>query len=81
MNLNNKSLLRSRCLVGGGWIESITGRTIEVRNPATGELLGAVPSLAAKKPARLSPLLKPLGLLGGTAPPMSAAGSSAAGTS
>lgn len=49
MNLNNKSLLRSRCLVGGGWTESITGRTIEVRNPATGELLGAVPSLGREE--------------------------------
>jgi succinate-semialdehyde dehydrogenase/glutarate-semialdehyde dehydrogenase len=49
MNLNNKSLLRSRCLVGGGWTESMTGRTIEVRNPATGELLGAVPSLGREE--------------------------------
>ncbi|WP_417911997.1 NAD-dependent succinate-semialdehyde dehydrogenase [Candidatus Electronema sp. TJ] len=49
MNLNNKSLLRSRCFVGGGWTDAVTGRTIEVHNPATGELLGAVPSLGREE--------------------------------
>ncbi|MGX9725744.1 MAG: NAD-dependent succinate-semialdehyde dehydrogenase [Candidatus Electronema sp. VV] len=45
MILKNDKLLRSRCFVGGCWVDSAAGRTIEVRNPATGELIGAVPSL------------------------------------
>ncbi|WP_417917127.1 NAD-dependent succinate-semialdehyde dehydrogenase [Candidatus Electronema sp. JC] len=49
MILKNDKLLRSRCFVGGGWVDSAAGRTIEVRNPATGELIGAVPSLGRKE--------------------------------
>ncbi|WP_417909275.1 NAD-dependent succinate-semialdehyde dehydrogenase [Candidatus Electronema sp. PJ] len=45
MILNNKELLRNRCFVGGSWVDSATGRTIEVHNPATRELIGTVPSL------------------------------------
>jgi succinate-semialdehyde dehydrogenase/glutarate-semialdehyde dehydrogenase len=49
MNLKNKSLLRSRCYVGGAWTDSPAGKTIEVHNPATGALLGAVPSLGREE--------------------------------
>ncbi|WP_417915396.1 NAD-dependent succinate-semialdehyde dehydrogenase [Candidatus Electronema sp. JM] len=49
MNLNNKSLLRSRCFVGGGWTDAVAGRTIAVHNPADGGLLGAVPSLSREE--------------------------------
>ncbi len=49
MMLNNKNLLRSRCLIGGGWTDAVTGRTIDVHNPATGELLGRVPSLGREE--------------------------------
>ena len=49
MILNNKNLLRSRCFLGGGWTDAVTGKTIDVHNPATGELLGTVPSLGREE--------------------------------
>ena len=49
MMLNNKNLLRSRCFIGGGWTDAVTGKTIDVHNPATGELLGTVPSLGREE--------------------------------
>jgi succinate-semialdehyde dehydrogenase/glutarate-semialdehyde dehydrogenase len=45
MILKRDNLFRSSCLIGGAWTDSAAGKTIEVRNPANGELLGAVPSL------------------------------------
>ena len=49
MMLNNKNLLRSRCFLGGGWTDAVTGKTIDVHNPATGELLGTVPCLGREE--------------------------------
>lgn len=49
MMLNNKNLLRSRCFIGGGWTDAVTGKTIDVHNPATGELLGTVPYLGREE--------------------------------
>jgi succinate-semialdehyde dehydrogenase/glutarate-semialdehyde dehydrogenase len=43
--LKDTNLLRSQCLIGGQWFGA--NATIEVRNPATGELVGTVPSLGA----------------------------------
>ncbi|MBV8916096.1 MAG: NADP-dependent succinate-semialdehyde dehydrogenase [Acetobacteraceae bacterium] len=45
--LRDPSLLRQACCVDGKWIEAASGRTLEVRNPATNELIGTVPSLSA----------------------------------
>ncbi len=36
-------LLRQKNFVDGAWIEADSGTTLEVRNPATGELIGTVP--------------------------------------
>ena len=30
-------------LIGGEWVESVSGEWIDVRSPATGELVGRVP--------------------------------------
>ncbi|MCW5205661.1 NAD-dependent succinate-semialdehyde dehydrogenase [Desulfobulbus sp. F5] len=49
MILKNNHLLRSRCFIGGAWTDGAAGKTIEVRNPATGELLGTVPSLGREE--------------------------------
>lgn len=38
-----------RCLIGGEWRGSSSGRTVAVHNPATHEVLGAVPSLASNE--------------------------------
>ena len=45
--LRDPTLFREACLVGGKWIEAASGNTIPVRNPATGETIGTVPSLSA----------------------------------
>lgn len=46
VNLKNTELLRNRCLIDGNWVGG-TGEVIDVENPATGEIVGAVPSLEA----------------------------------
>ncbi len=45
--LRDPTLFREACLVGGKWIEAGSGKTVPVRNPATGETIGTVPSLSA----------------------------------
>jgi succinate-semialdehyde dehydrogenase / glutarate-semialdehyde dehydrogenase len=47
VNLRDPSLLRQAALVGGTWVEAAGRPSIEVRNPATGELVGLVPKLGA----------------------------------
>jgi succinate-semialdehyde dehydrogenase/glutarate-semialdehyde dehydrogenase len=48
--LKNPKLLRDACLIGGEWLAGAD--TIEVRNPATGELVGSVPRLGAAETRR-----------------------------
>lgn len=43
--LQNKSLLKEACLIGGAWRDG--EKTIAVINPATGEQIGSVPSFGA----------------------------------
>jgi len=50
--LKNEFLLRQRCFIRGAWTEADDGRTIPVRNPATGEVLGTVPRMGAAEAAR-----------------------------
>jgi succinate-semialdehyde dehydrogenase/glutarate-semialdehyde dehydrogenase len=45
LNLKDPSLFREQNLIGGKWIEAASGKTIEVKNPATGELVGRVPAM------------------------------------
>jgi succinate-semialdehyde dehydrogenase / glutarate-semialdehyde dehydrogenase len=40
-------LVRQHCLVAGRWIEAAEGRTFDVTNPATGELIARVPDCGA----------------------------------
>ena len=46
-DLKDPSLLRTQCLIGGEWRAAHDGRTLDVTDPATGELLASVPSMAA----------------------------------
>lgn len=48
--LKDSSLLPGRCLVGGQWISS--NQQIEVRDPATGEVVARVPRLGAAETRR-----------------------------
>ena len=52
MQLTDSSLLRQQCYVDGAWIDSDGGDTIEVTNPATGEVLATVPKLGAAETRR-----------------------------
>jgi succinate-semialdehyde dehydrogenase/glutarate-semialdehyde dehydrogenase len=47
MKLTDSTLLRSQCYVDGAWLDATSGRTSEIRNPASGALLGTVPQLDA----------------------------------
>ena len=47
LTLEDPALLRQQCLVNGQWLDAKNGATHEVRNPATGALLGIVPALDA----------------------------------
>ena len=45
--LKDKKLFREACYVDGSWIHAKSGGTVSVDNPATGEIIGAVPKLGA----------------------------------
>ncbi|PDT29281.1 succinate-semialdehyde dehydrogenase (NADP(+)) [Rhizobium sp. L9] len=47
MKLNDPSLFRQACPIADRWIEAEGRRAAMVRNPATGEVLGAVPDFGA----------------------------------
>ena len=47
LNLLDPTLLRAQCYVGGQWVDG--SDTIEVRNPATGVVVGTVPKLGAEQ--------------------------------
>lgn len=46
MQLQQPDLLKQQCLINGEWINAESGKTIEVKNPATGEHIGTVPALS-----------------------------------
>jgi len=45
--LHDPSLFRQACCIDGKWVQAASGKTLAVRNPATGELIGEVPALGA----------------------------------
>ncbi|MEM6903584.1 MAG: NAD-dependent succinate-semialdehyde dehydrogenase [Pseudomonadota bacterium] len=45
MKLNDPSLFRMQAYVDGAWIDADSGKTFEVTNPSTGEVIGTVPDL------------------------------------
>ena len=49
MELNNKSLFKEKCFVNGLWTDSQSGKTLEVNNPATMEIVGKVPNFTAEE--------------------------------
>ncbi|MDO8778264.1 MAG: NAD-dependent succinate-semialdehyde dehydrogenase [Burkholderiaceae bacterium] len=52
LKLKDKTLLRSCAYIDGEWLEVRDGAAIEVKNPATGELLARVPDLGAAETER-----------------------------
>ncbi|WP_304166939.1 NAD-dependent succinate-semialdehyde dehydrogenase [Lonsdalea britannica] len=49
MQLKNKTLFRQSCLINGQWQDSLSGETLSVNNPATGETLGTIPLVTAEQ--------------------------------
>jgi succinate-semialdehyde dehydrogenase/glutarate-semialdehyde dehydrogenase len=50
--LKDPTLLRQKCYVDGAWIDADGGGSTAVTNPATGEVIGTVPSLGAAETRR-----------------------------
>jgi succinate-semialdehyde dehydrogenase/glutarate-semialdehyde dehydrogenase len=50
--LKDADLLRQANLIGGAWVQADSGRTLDVRNPANGELVGSVPAMGAAETRR-----------------------------
>ena len=48
-SLQNPDLFRQQAFIGGNWCDAESGATIEVNNPATGEILGTVPRMGANE--------------------------------
>ena len=43
MKLTNPALFRQQCYINGKWNDADSGETVEVTNPATGNVLGTIP--------------------------------------
>jgi succinate-semialdehyde dehydrogenase/glutarate-semialdehyde dehydrogenase len=52
LKLNNSSLLRNQSYVNGQWVNADDGATVEVVNPANGELVATIASLGADETRR-----------------------------
>ena len=52
VELRDPKLFRQACYIDGAWIESAAHHTIEVDNPATGEVIGVVPRLGRAETRR-----------------------------
>jgi len=52
ISLSDPSLLHEQCYIDGEWVDAADGKSIDVNNPATGEIIGTVPSLSADETRR-----------------------------
>jgi succinate-semialdehyde dehydrogenase/glutarate-semialdehyde dehydrogenase len=52
MSLKDKNLFRQQCYIDGQWLDADDGSTIDVSNPATGEILGSIPAMGAAETRR-----------------------------
>ncbi|MEX2629349.1 MAG: NADP-dependent succinate-semialdehyde dehydrogenase [Tistlia sp.] len=51
-NLKDPKLFRQQCYIDGQWLDADAGATLEVTNPATGEVLGSVPKMGKDETRR-----------------------------
>jgi len=49
MELNNKSLFKQKCFINGEWVNSSSGDTLKVNNPASLEIVGNVPKCSVSE--------------------------------
>ena len=47
LNLKDPTLFREACYINGAWVGAGSNETIDVTNPASGELLGTIPKMGA----------------------------------
>ncbi len=47
VQLKDPSLLRQQCYIDGKWVDADSGDTVEVTNPANGEVIATVPRMGA----------------------------------
>ncbi|KAA0890603.1 NADP-dependent succinate-semialdehyde dehydrogenase [Pusillimonas sp. ANT_WB101] len=52
LNLKNPGLFRQQCYINGKWCDADSGETINVTNPATGEVIGTIPKMGATETRR-----------------------------
>jgi succinate-semialdehyde dehydrogenase/glutarate-semialdehyde dehydrogenase len=52
ITLKDPSLLHEQCYIDGAWVDAADGKSIDVNNPATGEIIATVPSLSAEETRR-----------------------------
>ncbi len=52
LSLKDPKLLRQQCYIDGRWADADGGKTLAVTNPATGEVLGAVPNMGVAETRR-----------------------------
>ena len=50
--LNDPALLRQQCYINGQWRDAESGKTTDVSNPATGEVIGNVPTMGTQETAQ-----------------------------
>jgi succinate-semialdehyde dehydrogenase/glutarate-semialdehyde dehydrogenase len=50
--LKDASLLRHKCYINGEWQDADSGETIDVTNPATGEVIGTIPKMGSNETRR-----------------------------
>src|ERR1700726_5355747 len=51
-SLQDPDLFRRQAYIGGRWCDADNGATLDVNNPATGEILGTVPMMGAAETRR-----------------------------
>ena len=52
MKIKDNSLLRSQCYINGEWLDADSGKTVDVTNPATGEVICSVPFMGETETRR-----------------------------
>lgn len=52
MQLNDPHLFRQQAYINGQWLDADSGNTIDVNNPATGDIIGTVPKMGATETRR-----------------------------
>lgn len=52
LGLQDPSLFRTQAFLAGEWVDADSGATVDVTNPATGDVLGTVPNMGAAETRR-----------------------------